>query len=69
MPFFHLERKSRLHGVHLARPAARKVPEKAADEFAEGGEFGEPPAIFVAQYGRVIDTRYKRSCNRQYLKV
>ena len=46
-----------------------KVPEKpdklppaptAALEGFSGDEFGEPPALFIARYGRLIDTRYIR---------
>ena len=43
-----------------------KVPDKlppaptAALEGFNGDEFGEPPALFIARYGRLIDTRYIR---------
>ena len=45
-----------------------KVPEKpdklppapASLEGFSGDEFGEPPALFIARYGRLIDTRYIR---------
>ena len=32
----------------------------AALEGFSGDEFGEPPALFIARYGRLIDTRYIR---------
>ena len=42
-------------------PAMPKVPGKPAalEGNGNGGdEFGEPPALYIAQYGRLIDTRY-----------
>ena len=41
-----------------------KVPQKPGKlptlEGGNGDDFGEPPALYIAQYGRLIDTRYIR---------
>ena len=37
-----------------------KVPERPDKFPPEGNVFGEPPALYIAQYGRLIDTRYIR---------